>query len=345
MDQFVTEGGIPGALAEIREGEERWVGTAGVADRESGRERCQEDRFRVGSVTKAFTATVVLKLVAEGRLSLGDPVERWLPGVVGGNGHDGREITVRQLLNQTSGIFNYTLDPRLLSAYVGPGFLEHRFDHFSPGDLVAVAMRNAPAFAPGTSWGYSNTNFVLAAMIAERITGNSFAAELDRLVIEPLGLGGTYLPGEETGLRGPHGRQYSTLMLAEPGAPVHDVTELNASSAWAAGGLVSTAGDLHRFYRALLGGRLLPPALEEEMFTGVPTEGGQWIPGTTYGLGVFWQRLPGGTTVWGGGGAIHGSWTYAMGSRDGSRFAVANINGDWGDLLPAFARLLDAAFG
>jgi D-alanyl-D-alanine carboxypeptidase len=110
----------------------------------------------------------VLQLAADGELSLDDTVERWLPGVVHGSGHDGNKITIRHLLNQTSGIFNYVLDPEAVSRYVGLGFLEHRYDRYRPEQLVATAMSHPPAFEPGTNWGYSNTNFVLAGMIIEK---------------------------------------------------------------------------------------------------------------------------------------------------------------------------------
>ncbi|SEH02078.1 D-alanyl-D-alanine carboxypeptidase [Nonomuraea solani] len=342
LDQAVTGGGVPGILADVRDPSGTWFGTAGVADTETGRERRRHDRFRVGSITKAFTSTVVLKLAAERRLSLDDTVEKWLPGVVRGNGHDGSKITIRRLLNQTSGVFNYSMDKELLARYIGPAFLKHRFDSIRPAELVKVAMRNPPAFAPGKGWGYSNTNFVLAGMIIEKVTGRSYDVEVERRITDPLGMTATYVPREETKLRGPHSRHYSKLSLPEPDAKVYDVTEMNASTAWAAGGIVSTAGDLQKFYRALLGGRLLPPAQQKEMFTGVSTEGGGWIPNTTYGLGVFWQKLSCGVTAWGGGGAINGSWTYAMGSRDGKRMVVSNVNGDWGNPIATFTEVLEA---
>jgi D-alanyl-D-alanine carboxypeptidase len=118
---------------------------------------------------------------------------------------------------------------------------------------------------------------------------------------------------------------------------------MNPSTAWAAGGMVSTAGDLNRFFSALLGGRLLPPDQQREMFITVSTDGAGWIPDTRYGLGVFSQTLPCGVTVWGNGGAIHGSWSYAMGSRDGRRLVSQNINGDWLG-LGIFNEVLQAEF-
>ncbi|MFI6597385.1 serine hydrolase domain-containing protein [Nonomuraea sp. NPDC050536] len=344
LDEAVTDGGMPGILAEVRDTGGVWFGTAGVADTETGRKRRQQDSFRAGSATKTFTSTVVLKLAAEGRLSLDDTVDKWLPGVVRGNGHDGSKITIRQLLSQTSGVFPYTSDKSMVPKYFTPAFLEHRFDTMRPEEMVKAAMANPPAFAPGTAWGYSNTNYALAGMIIEKVTGRSYAEEVARRITRPLGMTATYVPSyRETKLRGPHGRQYSTLWVTEPDAKVYDVTDMNASWAWAAGGMVSTAGDLHTFYRALLGGRLLPPAQQKEMFTTVSTEGAGWpVPNARYGLGVFSQKLSCGVTAWGGGGMIHGSWTYAMGSRDGKHTVVTNVNGDWGNPISIFTKVLEA---
>ncbi|MEU3742447.1 serine hydrolase domain-containing protein [Streptomyces sp. NPDC032198] len=329
LDRAVSEGGAPGMLAEVKDGKSKWFGSAGVADTATGRKPQAVDRFRIGSTTKTFTATVLLQLVGEGRLRLDDSVEKWLPGVVKGNGHDGSKITVRQLLNHTSGIFNYTNDPEVVAKLVGPGFLEHRFDSVRPEQLVKTAMSHAPDFAPGTSWAYSNTNFILAGMIAEKVTGRPLASEVTRRIIAPLGLTNTYLPGQSTSIYGPHGKAYSKLLLPDPTAPVHDVTELNASWAGSAGDMISTSGDITRFYTALLSGKLLRPAEQKAMFTAVPTV--NWIPNTGYGLGMITQKLSCGVRVWGHGGTIHGSLSWSMGLRDGSKFASTHMNGDWVD--------------
>jgi D-alanyl-D-alanine carboxypeptidase len=334
--------GMPGIIADIRDGRRSWFGAAGVADTGTGRKRRPQDHFRAGSVNKSFTSAVVLKLAAERRLSLDDTVEKWLPGVVKGNGHDGSKITIRQLLNHTSGIFPYTLDKRLIADYFTPGFLEHRFDNYRPEQLVQLAMANPADFPPGTGWFYSNTNYVLAGMIIEKVTSSSYADEVKRLIIRPLGLTGTSLPGTETKLPNPYTRHYSSLWAAEPVTKVYDTTDLNASWAWAVGGIVSTAGDLQKFYRALLGGHLLPPAQQKELLTTVSTDGGGWIPNTGYGLGVFSQKLSCGVTAWGGGGMIHGSWTSAMGSRDGQHMIVTNVNGDWGNQLDTLTKVMEA---
>lgn len=140
LDRAVGERGLPGILAEVRDHRGPWFGTAGVADTQTGRARRRADRFRIGSAAKTFTATVMLQLVAEGKVGLDDTVDQHLPGVVSGHGHDGSKITVRHLLNQTSGIVDYFSDPEMLSRYDGPGFLQHRYDHYLPEQLIQFAM-------------------------------------------------------------------------------------------------------------------------------------------------------------------------------------------------------------
>jgi D-alanyl-D-alanine carboxypeptidase len=192
------------------------------------------------------------------------------------------------LLNHTSGIFNYTDDLEALN----------RYETHSPESLVQIAVSHPPTFTPGAGWAYSNTNYVLAGVIIERVTGRALAEEITERISRPLGLTDTYLPhGSDPTIHGPHSRHYTKLFQTDPGAPVHDATELDSSVFWAAGGVISTAGDLNRFFGALLGGRILPPDQQRDMFTTVPTRG--WISNAAYGLGVSSVRLPCGETVWG----------------------------------------------
>jgi D-alanyl-D-alanine carboxypeptidase len=334
--------GTPGIVAEIHDHRGSWFGSAGSADTRTGRKREPRDRFRIGSATKAFTATVVLQLAAERRLSLDDTVERRLPGLVRGSGNDGGGITIRHLLNQTSGLFDYANDPEFFAKGVGSAWFEHRYDRYPPERLVEVAVTHPPHAAPGESFHYSNTNYILAAMIVEKVTGRTYGQELTQRITRPLGLTGTALPdGPE--IHGSHPVHYSTLFSPDPEPTIHDATEMDQSFAWSAGGITSTTGDLHRFFGALLGGRLLPPAQQGELLTTVSTDGSNWIPGTRYGLGVFSQKLPSGVTVWGNGGATYGSWTYAMGSPDGTHLLTSNMNGDWSGLGP-FIDVLTAEF-
>ncbi|MFE1873838.1 serine hydrolase domain-containing protein [Streptomyces sp. NPDC059496] len=338
LQQAVIQGGLPGMLVEVRDGDRQWFGTAGVADTRTGHKRSPQDRFRIGSISKTFVATVVLQLVGEGRLSLDDTVEQWLPGVVRGHHHEGARVNIRMLLNHTSGIFNYTDDQDALN----------RYETHPPESLVQIAMSHPPTFTPGSGWAYSNTNYVLAGVIIERATGRALAEEITERISRPFGLAGTYLPGgSDPTIHGPHSRHYTKLFQTDPGAPVHDATELDSSMFWAAGGMISTAGDLNRFFAALLGGRILPPDQQRDMFTTVPTR--DWIPNAAYGLGVSSVTLPCGETVWGMGGALFGSWSYAYGARDGEQMVTTNVNGDWSDggwddPIGIFTDLLEAKF-
>ncbi|MBE1565923.1 serine hydrolase domain-containing protein [Nonomuraea africana] len=337
LEEAVANRGVPGMIAQVRDPRGRWFGSAGVADTRTGRKRQQHERFRAGSVAKPFTATVVLLLEAEGKLSLDDTVDKWLPGLVHGNGNDGNTITIRHLLNHTSGIFNYGNDKEEFAKFSGTAFFEHRYDKYTPEQLVKIGLRNKRYFdKPGDGFTYTNTGYILAGMIVEKVTGNTLADEISRRIVRPLGLTGTYLPGQETKIRGPHARHYSTLFAAEDDAKIYDVTEQSATPYWAAGGIVSTVGDLDRFASALLRGKLLPPAQQKEMFTmvktKVKTEDGTWIdpwvPNTTYGLGVFSWELSCGATVWGIGGAISGGFSFSMGTRDAKRLLTTNMNID-----------------
>ncbi|MEU9650317.1 serine hydrolase domain-containing protein [Streptomyces sp. NPDC048110] len=316
--------GVPGVTATARDGHRTWSRTEGVGDLGTGEPRSERDRYRVGSITKTFVATVVLQLEAEGRLSLDDTVDEWLPGVVEGNGNHGDRITLRQLLNHTSGIYNYTADEEFVRTHFArDGFLEHRYDTVTPRQLVAIATAHEPDFAPGTDWKYSNTNYILAGMVIEEATGRPYAEEVRRRIIDPLKLRATSVPGTRVSLPRPSSRAYSKLAESATG-PTYDVTRLNPSMAGSAGEMISDSADLNRFYTALLRGRLLPAKQLAEMTTTVPA-----MPGASYGLGLIKRELDCGVTVWGHGGGIHGSSSEAVTTRDGRHALAFNFNGDW----------------
>ncbi|MBG0855239.1 beta-lactamase family protein [Streptomyces spinoverrucosus] len=318
--------GVPGVTATAKDAHGTWRATEGVGNLRTGEPRSTADRYRVGSITKTFVATVLLQLEAEGRLSLDDTVDEWLPGAVRGNGHDGRKITVRQLLNHTSGIYNYTSDEEFGRTYfLKDGFLEHRYDTKQPTELVAIAMAHKPDFAPGTSWSYSNTNYVLAGMVIEKATGRPYGTEIRDRILRPLHLNATSVPGTRVGVPQPSSRAYSKLAETATG-PTYDVTRLNPSLAYAAGEMISDSADLNRFYRALLGGKLLPPEQLKAMKTTVPIDG---APNAAYGLGLLDRELSCGVHVWGHGGGIHGSSSEAVTTPDGRHSLALNFNGDW----------------
>ncbi|MEV3992968.1 serine hydrolase domain-containing protein [Streptomyces sp. NPDC049837] len=322
----LVRAGAPGVLAQAQDRHGTWNGTAGVADRTTGRPRLPQDRYRVGSITKPFVATVLLQLEAEGRLDIDDTVERWLPGVVRGNGHDGRKITLRRLLNHTSGIYDVTSDPGYREKVFGPAFLQHRYDTWTPRRMVAIAMTHRPDFAPGTDWSYSNTNYLLAGMVIEKVTGRPYGKEVERRIIKPLKLRATSIPGTDVTMPEPSGRAYSKL-FAGPDAAIHDLTELNPSIAGPAGEMISNSADLRRFVRALMTGGLLPQKQLKEMTTTVPI--GKDAPNARYGLGLMVQKLSCGKEVWGHNGGIHGSTSDMVSTRDGGHTLALNVNGDW----------------
>ena len=313
LDELVVDG-APGVLALVDDGPgPAWTGASGQARFDPRVPLRGSARFRVGSITKTMIATVVLQLVGAGTLRLDDSVERWLPGLV----PNGAAITVRQLLNHTSGIFNYTDDP----AFLGALFTDPTQTR-SPQSLVAVATAHPPLFPPGAGWSYSNTNYILAGLIIQAATGHSPQRELNRRIFTPLGLHGTSFPVTDRGINGYHAHGY--LLPGNPFVPTSqplDVTTLiNPSWAWTAGAVISTAGDLARFYGALLGGRLLSPALLTQMETTVPIN-----PVFGYGFGLYSTRTVCGT-VWGHNGSVPGYNSVALNSRDGKRHMVLMIS-------------------
>lgn len=237
-------------------------------------------QFRIASTTKSYLAVVVMQLAAEGRLSLDDTVEHWLPGVVSGNGNDGSRITVANLLGHTSGLFDYMRDPAVRTRLL-VDFEANRYDTTPPAELVATAMSHSPVFTPGQTddgkgvkWAYSNTDYLLAAMIAERASGATWRELIEARVIAPLGLRDTYIPGMNPFLPSPHVRVTLTL----PDGKRHDVTEHSIQHT-ADSGVVSTPADVNTFFRALVSGRLLPAEQWERMRTPAPGAEG-------HGLGV-----------------------------------------------------------
>ncbi|MGW3648069.1 serine hydrolase domain-containing protein [Streptomyces sp. NPDC000878] len=317
--------GVPGVALQAKDRHGVWKATAGVGNLKTKQPRSAHDNFRAGSITKTFIATVLLQLEAEGRVSLDDTVDKWLPGVVRGNGHDGRKITLRQLLNHTSGIFNYTDDEYVQSEIFLPeNFFRNKYRTWTPDEIVGIAMGHRPEFAPGAAWGYSNTNYTLAGMVIQRVTGNSYGDEVRARVIEPLGLHGTYMPGTDHRVPRPSSRAYSQLAENTTGK-IYDVTEFNPSAANSAGEIISNPGDLNRFYSALLRGRVLPAKQLAEMKTTVPAE----VVDGRYGLGLIENELSCGVKIWGHSGGIHGSSSFAGTTADGKHSLAFNFNGDW----------------
>ncbi|MGV9849902.1 serine hydrolase domain-containing protein [Streptomyces sp. NPDC003442] len=336
----IHDTGAVGVFAEVTSPHTRDSARAGTAVRGTGRPMPHNGRLRIGSATKTFTATVVLQLVGEGRMSLEDTVEQWLPGAVQGNGNDGGRITVRQLLQHTSGIPD--VKPEIPALNSADGYRAERFRTYTPEKLVRLAMRHPPNFPPGTDWSYSNTNYILAAMIIHEVTGRSWAQEVNARIIRPLGLRDTSTPGTFPSIPGPHAHGYAAFGMdtgigTSTGTGI-DVTTLNPSMAVGSGSIISTTHDLNRFYAALLGGRLLAPAQLDEMTTTKPAP----ELGVRYGLGLGEIPLSCGGGYFGHPGELLGYHTWGGVTRDGTRTAVVYATSDGGqDTQQAMSTLVD----
>jgi D-alanyl-D-alanine carboxypeptidase len=310
----VVAAGAAGALAEVRDGSATWRGSSGVAKLGSPTAVPAQGRFRAGSITKTFLATVVLQLVAERQLSLDDVLEDLLPrtaGVVPG----ADRITVRQLLTHTSGLGDFMGD---LPLRPPSAFLGVRWKTWDPWEMITMAVSH-PATAPG-QYRYSNAGYLLLGMVVERITGHSYGSEVRHRVIDRLGLHGTTMPGTDPLIHGPHSHGY--LPVEEDGTvrPV-DLSVMNPSVFGASGEIVSTAADLNRFFAALLDGRLVRRDLLEVMKT--PPDG------STYGLGLRKRTLGCGVTVYGNDGDALVYLAYAFITADGRRQVTVSLT-PWG---------------
>ena len=317
LAQRIVAAGMPGAVVYVRDRTGVRAAAAGRADLSKKAPLTPAMSFRVGSITKTFVATVVLQLVGEGKLSLADRLDHWLPGVV----PDASKITVRELLNHTSGIANYTNEVTFDTALVTtPSRV------WTPQELVSFVDQISPLFAPGERWYYSNTNFILLGLIVERITGRPLGDELRDRIFNPLGLAHSSFPAASASMPKPFAHGY---LLPDNGfVPVRkykDVTAWNPSWAWAAGAMVSTADDLGRFYGALLSGDLLKPELLASMEDTVPLTTDPDSPG--YGLGLMHDvDVAACSDTWGHDGAVPGYTSFVSGRRDGSRIAVVLVN-------------------
>ncbi|MFQ6327567.1 serine hydrolase domain-containing protein [Nocardia sp. CWNU-33] len=321
LDQVVASG-YPGIQAVIDGPGGHRVLTAGVGDLQTGTPFAADAQVRIGSNTKTFVTTVLLQLVAEDKVQLDAPIEQYLPGVVQGNGNDGHRITVRQLMQHTSGIPDYlghgTVDGGMASGgtQLDPTSEAIRWQRFEPAELVRRAMAMPPNYEPGARAEYTNTNYIVLGMLIEKVTGRSPAAEITRRIIEPLGLRATYFPAPgDTGIRDPHPAGYHSV----EGKRV-DFTNTETSWAGAAGAMISTGAEVNRFFSALLGGKLLPAAQLAEMQRTVPFDR---EPGAGYGLGLIHRPVPCGKEVWGHGGSIPGFEVRTGVAADGTAVVVS----------------------
>ncbi|MFB0843597.1 serine hydrolase domain-containing protein [Paenibacillus oleatilyticus] len=329
MDE-VTFKKVPSVIAGGLQDGERWSYATGTASFEVPRPVQPDFSFRIGSITKAFTAAVVLQLAEEKQLNLDDTVEKWLPGVVKGNGYDGNKITIRQLLNHTSGIASYTdNDMRDITIPQNP------FRYYTVDELIGLALAKPPVYAPGEGWNYSNTNTVLAGQIIQKATGDTYAEQIRKRFIEPLGMTETFVMESSHDIPGNHATGYNL----DRSGRLYDLTEINQSWANAAGDMVSSVKDLTTFFSALLGGKLLNEEMMKQMTTTVDSPLGK------FGLGIYEGKTPDGQSYWGHAGGTFGFESRAFGSLDGKHIMVTSINAVGPDVNPAHDKILNKEFG
>ncbi|WP_370948114.1 serine hydrolase domain-containing protein [Amycolatopsis sp. cg5] len=332
----VVAAGAAGVQVRVHDSQGDWAGAAGKREL-GGRDGVPVNgRYRVGSITKTFVSTVILQLVNEGKVKLDDPADRYLPRF-----KLDKRITVRMLLQHTSGLFNYTGEGNPDGSFEpgipleGQEFVDERYHTYRKEDLVKVSLSKPARFAPGTDWSYSNTNYVLAGLLIEKVTGTEWADQVRQRILRPLGLRETWLPGTDPNIPGPHAHGYFAYQ-ADGAARVVDITRLNPSWGTSAGEIISTTADLDKFVTALFGGKLLTRPLLAEMFKIRPLGGGQG-----YGLGLQQMETGCGTTVSGHTGGIHGYLSYLFSTADGKqRFELSLTTGTVDTADPAQAQKL-----
>lgn len=324
LDKLV-DAGVTGAIAESVTPAGREVARAGVGDRQTKRPVPRQPYINIGSSTKTFVAIALLQLVDENKIGLDDTVESHLPGVVQGNGNDGTAITIRQLLNHTSGLPDYLHGIAELFSSAA-AWERNRGTSYSPEQKVAMALTQPPLFPPGEGWKYTNTNYLLAGMLIERVTGNTWQHEVEQRIIEPAGLRHTSTRSNFVELPRPHARNYQQF---GPDAPFTDTTAPTLPlDTGADGAMISTTGDMNTFWRAWVAGRLLSPAMmaEQQQTVAVPD-----VEGQGYGLGVQRTALPCGSGYWNHGGNGIGYETDNGVSADGKRSVEVSLFSRPGD--------------
>jgi D-alanyl-D-alanine carboxypeptidase len=309
----VLAAGVPGAVVLAADPSSTWEKAAGVADLSTGETMTPEHCFQIASVTKLFTSTVVLQLVDEGALELDGEV-----GSIEGG------VTVRQLLNHTSGLPHFLELDELLEPLRKDR--AHR-SGLTPKDALAILEAKPRLSPPGEGWFYSGSNYIVLGLLVEDTTGSPLREELRRKIIDPLELGATDLPDAFPDNLARGYLAADNPVLPDPGPDPIDATELDLFS-WGGGGMTSTARDVARFLQGLLGGELLPPALRAEMLTIVPSD---WDESDGYGLGIEEVTSVMGVksscgSGWGHLGFTLGHTTIALASENGDRQVVVLTN-------------------
>jgi D-alanyl-D-alanine carboxypeptidase len=288
-----------------------WSGTSGLANLVTSSPALPGDEVRIGSISKTFIATVVLQLVAEHRIGLDQPVQDYLPGLLRAGDPP---VTIAELLNHTSGLgpadgIVDTGDPQW--------FLTNRLGTYTTAQLLGPVLQEPLIFPPGTHQQYNGVNYIVLAMLIQRVTGHGYAQEIQQRILRPLGMHHTYVPATDPAMPAPYLHSYDSQGLA-PGAPLADISQQSPTLYGAQGAMISTTADLDRFITALFRGKLLPAAELDDMFTIPAVASGPF----RYGMGLLSYAFSNGVTVWGHTGETPGYVTGMFATRDLSRTLV-----------------------
>ena len=313
LDTWRSRADIPAAVLGVANSDGRtWLGASGTPDRTGQVSLSADARFRIASITKVFVAVVVLQLVEDGKLELDDPLSRYLPD------YSASRVTIRQLLNHTSGIPDYSM-----SDDFNKELLTHREHRWTAAEVLALVKDKKHEFAAGTDYFYSNTDYILLGEVIKEVSGRSWAQEVRRRILDPLRLNSTHIAGCET--------------VPMPVVPGYfdadndgDVENIETGGPWPAletsegpaGAIVSTGPDLLAFGDALFHGRLV----QDSTLRAMVTEGPYHPRYSNYGLGLEILRPDYRTTIWGHGGFLPGfkSALWYVPSRDAAIVVLAN---------------------
>ncbi|MCF3178950.1 beta-lactamase family protein [Streptomyces polychromogenes] len=269
VQKVLEEAGVPGVMVSLSApGKGEYVRAFGVADKATGAPMKTDMNMRIGSVTKTFTVTALLRLVDQGKVGLDDPIGKYAAGVP-----NGERITLRQLAEMRSGLFNYSEDEGFFKALTSDPRRP-----FTPQELLSYAFRHPVLFEPGAKFSYCNTNLVLLGLVVEKVTGEPLQKVVTDQVIKPAGLRHTLFPtGAE--FPSPHARGYTDQTAT---GKVEDAAGWDPSWGWAAGAMTSDLDDLRSWAGTLATGTLLTPATQAQRLKMV-----QALPDAGYGLGIF----------------------------------------------------------
>ncbi len=270
LDSFYVNDSLPGITVGIFTPGFTYQKSVGKADLKTGVNRKYDDKIRIGSITKTFVATVILQLADEGKIGIDDKLDKYYPDYPNAS-----NITLRQILDMTSGIPDYIENPVILKS-----FLYDRLDKYSPGQIYEITKTMAPDFPPGTSWKYSNGNYNILGMIIEKVTGNKIEDEINKRIIVPLGLSNTSFPTSPK-INGQYSHGYFADTLTNE---LLDFTVIDPSITWAAGCMISNLPDLKIYSDALSKGTMISPESQAERLKFVNTGVADFMK---YGLGIL----------------------------------------------------------